>query len=194
MNKTVKIIVYVVGFFILMGVVNWCSSCGSEKKKSRDEIINEAIAANDFHTCDSVLIAVKDGCDGVYRLNEYYWPRAQKIVKAQADYLIETDDPDAEKLFLKILNDNNMVFGEYTYIDNSDDNSNHWYREAVNKYNAFCLVTVNQCLLNDKPELARKVAKFIRQDMTRDNEKIYHLENTSIDAAKKAIAEYDAEH
>ena len=94
MNKTVKIIVYVVGFFILMGVVNWCSSCGSEKKKSRDEIINEAIAANDFHTCDSVLIAVKDGCDGVYRLNEYYWPRAQKIVKAQADYLIETDDPE----------------------------------------------------------------------------------------------------
>ena len=87
-----------------------------------------------------------------------------------------------------------MVFGEYTYIDNSDDSSNHWYQEAVNKYNAFCLVTVNQCLLNDKPELARKVAKFIRQDMTRDNEKIYHLENTSIDAAKKAIADYDAEH
>ena len=84
----------------------------------------------------------------------------------------------------------------YGYIQpfRSGDSSNHWYQEAVNKYNAFCLVTVNQCLLNDKPELARKVAKFIRQDMTRDNEKIYHLENTSIDAAKKAIADYDAEH
>ncbi len=44
MNKTVKIIIYVVGFFMLMGVVDMCSSCGKKDKKSRDEIINEAIA------------------------------------------------------------------------------------------------------------------------------------------------------
>ncbi|MCM1317138.1 MAG: hypothetical protein NC241_03050 [Bacteroides sp.] len=196
MNKTVKIIIYVVGFFVLMGVVDMCSSCGKKSEKSRDEIINEAIAANNFRTCDSVLIVIKDNCDMARDLDYFYWPRVEKVLKAQADYLIETDDPEAEKLFIKILNDNNLIFSRYKFEegDKDWDNDNEYGAKALKIYNNFCLVTVNQCLINDKPELARKVAKLIRQDMEEDSERIYHFLDKSKDEAKKAIADYDAEH
>lgn len=198
MNKTVKIIIYVVGFFVLIGVVDMCSSCGKKGKKSRDQILNEAIAANDFRTCDSILVVSKDACDSAWDLNDNYWPRAEKVIKAQADYLIETDDPDAEKLFIKILNDNNLIFSRYKFEEGGGDykweNDNEYGAQALKIYNNFCLVTVNQCLINDKPELARKVAKLIRQDMEKNDDGIYHFSDKSKDEAKKAIADYDAEH
>lgn len=196
MNKTVKIIIYVVGFFVLIGVVDMCSSCGKKGKKSRDQILNEAIAANDFRTCDSILVVSKDACDSAWDLNDNYWPRAEKVIKAQADYLIETDDPEAEIIFIKILNDNNLVFGQYNFVDgkNGSGNDNGFGAKALKIYNNFCLVTVNQCLINDKPELARKVAKLIRQDMEKNDDGIYHFSDKSKDEAKKAIADYEAEH
>lgn len=128
------------------------------------------------------------------KIVEYYNTHAGEI-KAQADILVETDDAEVQKIFLKILNDFNLVFGNYKIVDNSSDehNSNKYYSNDVTKYNNFCLVTINQCLLNDKPDLARKIAKFIREDLPMDNEDIYHLSTETKDKAAQAIAEYEAE-
>ncbi len=193
MNKTSKNIISILSIFALIAVV--FTSCG-KKEKTRVEILNEAIAANDFRTCDSILVVSKDACDSAWDLKDIYWPRAEKVLKAQADYLIENDDPDAEKIFIKILNDNNLVFGQYDLVDskNGAGNDNGFGAQALKIYNNFCLVTVNQCLINDKPELARKVAKFIRQDLEEDTEEIYHFSDKSKDEAKKLIDDYEAEH
>ena len=67
MNKTSKNIISILSIFALIAVV--FTSCG-KKEKTRVEILNEAIAANDFRTCDSILVVSKDACDSAWDLKD----------------------------------------------------------------------------------------------------------------------------
>ncbi len=189
------------------------SACGSSGNGDKKDL-NQLLADNDFAGANEYLIQRFDEANryGGTSLDTKYILPATKVLKAEATYLMDTDDPEAEKVFLLCLNDVSGNVGNHQVETGSFDGDQKihtkLYIDEVTPYNACLLAIIREALIKDKLSLAKKVYKMMKPNYTENQElkegassgwvSSYIWTYTSNDAqreeAKALIDDYEAEH
>ena len=205
-----KVIIYAIVAFIILGAISdMISSCGSSSSGEKDNrSLVEMLDEYDFAAANKYVsrISTKDG----YDIANYYLPAAIKTLKAEASFLMDDNDAEAERLFMLCANDVSGNIGNYQaqlgFSDGDTFYDTEHIIEQVTPYNQCMISIIREALIKDKPEFAKKVLKLMKNnykcdkrlkegkkggyvyDYTYD----YKEDNSQIEEAKKLIAEYEA--
>lgn len=210
-----KKFLYIIGILAVIGMIgSVVESCGGSKEKDRS--LNEMLEENDFAAANKYLTdlnsRIQKGTFPHGDITDKYLPNAIQTLKAEASYLMDQDDPDAETLFMLCINDVAGNIGNYQATTGFFDGDNQTYTEfitdEVTPYNACLLSIIKEALIKDKPEFAKKVLKMMKLNYKCDQKMKegtkgkyvydytynYTEDNSQLEEAKKLIEDYEKEH
>jgi len=196
------------------------SACGGSSDSSSSDSdnskkdLNQILEDKDFVAANEYLVQCFDECHrfgtAVSLEDDYVMP-ASKVLKAEATHLMDTDDPEAEKIFLLCLNDVAGNVGNWQVetgtFDGVDKFDNRQYIEEVTPYNACLLAIIREALIKDKLPLAKKIYKMMKPNYIESKElkegedpgyvksyiRTYKSNDAQREEAKTLIADYEAE-
>lgn len=202
-----------------------CSNSGGRETIASDNFnkmnqqIDKALAKGDYQFAFEVLNSIPSHFDEDARF--YYNPKSGEMVdisysgdrdreytyeqhnrkavsvfKAEGDVLFSKDNIEAENLFLEHLADYDLgvstvdINDSYAYCLNNDR-----YRTAVTIYNDYLVSVVRKALVKNKPELAKKVSKLIRDGLSfkrvDGEDGVWYYDTEAKDEAKEIIDSFE---
>lgn len=190
---------WIVGIILLVGIFSEISSCsdkGQVKKKSTDSYI-EAVQNENFteaHQILNNLLADYISMSDNYNVDKYgnkFWNAANYIYKAEMQYLLPQNDPEADKRLLYTLDDFTPI-GEAPEADHVYGLSEHndhckefeAYINFATGYNKLCLEMIKIALRNDKVDFAEDVLNSMKTNYHKSEEH-YNYTYTINDRAKE---------
>lgn len=215
MNNNLKKIIYsCLGIFAAIFIAS--CSCGGPKQHTKDGKLNpdyynfnnpqsyiDAVNENDFDFAHKVLNHLyarylKDSFRG-----EEYWKAAQHVYKAEMQWLIPQNDPEANKRLIFTLDNMNPIGTEPvpdTKYDNDYDADK--YVDFADEYNKLCLEIIRVAVHNNNFEMAEAIVPIIKTSYTKqgigeknwggtyDDGYIFKKNETAKEQAIKLISEY----
>lgn len=208
-----KIILYGLAILFFIGMVQECfNSCsGDDSDESKPTTIREAIIANDFEACNRMLENIynntvigegRRGITGTFNIADEYIPKAIQVLKAEASYLMDVQNSDAEKLFMLCFNDISGKLGVFNYGERKTkglDYDNDQYMSCVTPLNGCLLSILKEALIKENLSFAEKVEKLIlinikeqvkKNGAFEDNDYTYTLDKSAQETAKELINDY----
>ena len=194
-----KAILTIFPIFCIIGMIQECS-CSGDENNNGPSTIREAIIANDFEACNRMLEniyynTVVNGSS--YNIAERYIPQAIQVLKAEASYLMDAQNSDAERLFMLCFNDVSGKLGELRYGEKNthkQDYDNEEYMECVTPLNGCLLSIIREALIKDNLSFAEKVEKLvlvnIKNSSTSEENYIYTFDHSAQKTAKELIRDY----
>ena len=167
-----KKILNIVGVLFLIGCIGSIfQGCGGGKgagssNRSLEEILDE----NDFASANKYVADVFTKAEKDYfphgRIVDKYLPAAIKTLKAEASYLMDQDDPDAETLFMLCINDVAGNIANYQpvtgFFDGTHQTETEFISDEVTPYNACLISIIREAVIKNKPDFAKKVFKMMK--------------------------------
>ncbi len=217
-----KFISKIATILIIGAISSVFQACGGGDNKNGsnndDRSLAEMLDENDFAAANQHLSKVynngadKNDYNGYRKRVDKYIPDATKILKVEASYLMDQDDPEAEQLFQLCINDVASNIGNQQVItghfDGKEQTETKFYIEEVTPYNACLLSIIKEAVIKEKPDFAKKVFKMMKKNYVieqnlkpgMDSGKVSSYtydcneDNAILDEAQRIIAEYEAEH
>lgn len=165
---------YIAGIVLIIGIVGSISdACSNKEKESDGKSLTEMLDENDFKSANGYVNNIYNNISkqGSYKqlelITEKYLPAAIQTLKAEASYLMDQDDPEAEKLFMLCLNDVSGNIGKYQVtLGIYDESINDMYKitEEITPYNICLLAIIKEALIKEKPDFAKKVFKMMKKN------------------------------
>lgn len=209
-----KIILYALAILLFIGLMQECfNSCKDDdtsESNNKPTTIREAIIANDFEACNRMLEniytnLVNRGYERI-SLNDEYIPKSIQILKAEASYLMDVQNSDAEKLFMLCFNDVSGKLGVFNYGERQtkgSDFDNDQYMACATPLNGCLLSILKEALIKDNISFAEKVEKLIlinikekvkKNGTFEDDDYTYTLDKSAQETAKELIKDYKAKN
>ncbi len=209
-----KFILYALAILLFIGLMqgcfNSCSSDDTSESNNKPTTIREAIIANDFETCNRMLEniytnLVNRGYERI-SLDDEYIPKAIQVLKAEASYLMDVQNSEAEKLFMLCFNDVSGKLGVFNYGERKtkgSDFDNDIYMACATPLNGCLLSILKEALIKDNISFAEKVEKLIlinikekvkKNGTFEDDDYTYTLDKSAQETAKGLIKDYKAKN
>lgn len=202
MWKTILGIIIVIA--ICVGAINQCATSCQSKKLEPIRYI-EAVNDADFEKAHDILdLHYAEYLDQYRRNARYidrkaksYWSAAHHIYKAEMQYLLPLNDPDANNRLIYTLQSMNEIGvkpiegKDYGYDDYPDVDA---YAQFVGEYNSICDDMLEIALTYRNKEMAKKLLLLYKDDVVSngsDGTHTYNLAKTSKEAAKRLFDEAD---
>lgn len=202
---------YIAGLIVLLlGLGTILENCGGSKEKDKsDRSLTEILEENDFAAANKYLSKINR--KGSYEICNKYLPAATEILKAEASYLMDQDDPDAETLFMLCINDVSSNIGNSQptigHFEGDNNYDTEKYIDQVTPYNACLLSIIKEAAIKNKPEFAKKVLKLMKPNYICEKQLIpgkdtgyvssytydYSKDDSQIEEAQKIISELEAQ-
>jgi hypothetical protein len=193
---------------LLIGVVgSLLSSCSSGPSLTDMLADNDFAAANEYIS-ETYTAKKLAGMSSSEKADKYI-PEAIQVLKAEASYLMDENDAEAERLFMLLINDVSGNIGNQQFQvghlgrESMDDKYEaDDYNEEITPYNAGLLPIIKEAIIKDNPEFAKKVLSMMEKNYTVvekfPEEGEYSLDitedNSWIEEAQKFISDYEASH
>lgn len=199
-----KAILTIFAIFCIIGMIQECS-CSGDENNNGPSTIREAIIANDFEACNRILEYIYYNRviehEQLYSIADEYIPRAIQVLKAEASYLMDAQNSDAERLFMLCFNDVSGKLGVFRYGEKNthkNDYDNEQYMECVTPLNGCLLSIIREALIKDNLSFAEKVEKLvlvnIKNSSTSEKNYIYTFDHSAQKTAKELIRDYKAKN
>lgn len=178
----------IVLLLVLCGAVSACGG-GSKGKKTTDKegkevTINvndpsaymDAVKANDYTLAHEVLDELYSRYLYAYNSESYnlekwskkYWSAADYIYKAEMQWLLPQNDPEANRRLLYTLDSMTPIgkepISDTTYGYTDCKNEYEPYADFVDHYNKLCYEIVRVAAHNDNLDMANQVVKMFKED------------------------------
>lgn len=167
----------IIGVGILfLGLLGKCS-CGSgdEAASQKPTTYVEAVSQNDYQTAHEILDrllqkAIDANAAGSWSAEDYledFWGAADHVYKSEMMYLIEMNDPEANKRLIYTLAAMNTIGYKPTGAVLKDFDVNlkaKNYAIFVTRYNRLCDEILNISILNNNSEMAKAVLGLYKDD------------------------------
>lgn len=200
--------VWIVGVVLLVGIFSELSSCsgnGQAKKKSTDSYI-EAVENEDFTEAHNILnnlladyIRYSDDWD-VDKYGNKFWNAANYIYKAEMQYLLPQNDPEAEKRLLYTIDDFTPIgeAPEADHVYGLSEHNGHYkefkaYINFATGYNKLCLEMIKIALRNNKVDFAEDVLNSMKTNYHKSEQNsnyTYTINDRAKEEGKKMISDY----
>lgn len=199
---------WIVGVVLLVGIFSELSSCsgnGQAKKKSTDSYI-EAVENEDFTEAHNILnnlladyIRYSDDWD-VDKYGNKFWNAANYIYKAEMQYLLPQNDPEAEKRLLYTIDDFTPIgeAPEADHVYGLSEHNGHYkefkaYINFATGYNKLCLEMIKIALRNNKVDFAEDVLNSMKTNYHKSEQNsnyTYTINDRAKEEGKKMISDY----
>ena len=194
-TKTIIVLLIVVAICCLIG------KCARDHKND-SRTLTEMLDENDFAAANKYV--AKHQYKYHHEIARYYLPDALKTLKAEATYLMDQDDSDAETLFMLCINDvaGNIGIGQpVTGTYKESDTETDGIIDEITPYNSCLISIIREAVIKNKPEFANKVFKMMKQNYKCDKQIIqsgtwsddctyeYTEDNSQIEEAKSLLSE-----
>lgn len=199
---------WIVGVVLLVGIISELSSCsgnGQAKKKSTDSYI-EAVENEDFTEAHNILnnlladyIRYSDDWD-VDKYGNKFWNAANYIYKAEMQYLLPQNDPEAEKRLLYTIDDFTPIgeAPEADHVYGLSEHNGHYkefkaYINFATGYNKLCLEMIKIALRNNKVDFAEDVLNSMKTNYHKSEQNsnyTYTINDRAKEEGKKMISDY----
>lgn len=207
-----KRFIYIVGILGLIAIFGSAlESCGGAKEKERS--ITEMLDENDFAAANKYLSDKNSRFQKGYfphgDIRDKYLPDAIQTLKAEASYLMDQDDPDAETLFMLCINDVSGNIGNYQpangFFDGQEQIETKFIIEEVTPYNHCLISIIKEALIKNKLDFAKKVFNMMKKNYKCDKQLKkgedsgyvssytynYTEDNSQLEEAQKLISDYE---
>ena len=199
---------WIVGIILIAGISSEISSCsrkGEQKNKSVDSYI-EAVQNENFteaHQILNNLLADYIRKSDTWDVEEYgnkFWNAANYIYKAEMQYLLPQNDPEAEKRLLYTLDDFTPIgeAPEADHVYGLSEHNGHYkefmaYINFATGYNKLCLEMIKIALRNDKVDFAEDVLNSMKTNYHKSEEHsnyTYTINDRAKEEGRKMISVY----
>lgn len=210
-----KTILTIFAILCVISMIQECS-CGGKKNDNADQgpaTIREAIIANDFEACNRMLedlynykVIGNATFAGTSMIYDEYIPQAIQVLKAEASYLMDMQNPDAERLFMLCFNDVSGKLGEFRYGEKKTkgpDYNNDQYMSCATSLNGCLITIIKEALIKDNLSFAEKVEKLVLVSIKADkktngtfeeDDYTYTFDRSAQKMAKELIRDYKNSH
>ena len=170
MRKPIQFICMASMVILLAGSVASCSCSSGNNKKSKPTSYVEAVSMNDYVTAHEMLDnllqrAITANSSFQYEYIEDFFNAADHVYKSEMMYLIEMNDPSANKRLINTLAMMNVI-GDKPLVnqDYSRYTREYSYYVFIMRYNRLCDEVLNISFLNNNREMARQVLLMYKED------------------------------
>jgi len=206
-----KAVKYVAAFLVLLAIMRIAScscACSHSDKENNDYV--QAIKENNFEKAHEILDEyykdlIKNNNSDLYhasdKYSERYWAAADHIYKAEMNYLLSENDPEANKRMIYTLANMNIVGDVVKDGEHISYNQIHRcenYSTFTKRYNRICDEILKIAIFYKNQDMAEQIIKLYKQDNDFEHEwcgktdkYIAHITNSwsSRDAAQKKLQE-----
>ncbi len=208
-----KILNIVGAIFLIVCLGSLFENCGGSNNSDSDKrSLTEMLDENDFAGANKYVANIFNSTGGsIHDIENKYLPAAIQTLKAEASYLMDQDDQDAETLFMLCINDVSGNIANYQpstgFFDGEDQFDTDCIIEEVTPYNACLISIIREAIIKNKPDFAKKVLKMMKKNYKCDKKLKpgekgryvydytynYTEDISQIQEAKKLISDYEAQ-
>ena len=207
-----KKILYI-AFLSVAAVLQGCFGSNSNEIDTSADAYVKAVAQNDYQQAHVILDKLQANYlqywNGYYGEKEAdkFWNAANYIYKAEMQYLLPQNDPEAERRLLYTIDDFTPIGeahdADYVYglrEHNDKYESFEGYITYASGYNKLCIEMIRVALRNGKVDFAKEVLFSMKDNYHQNKGKgdtytyIYSLNNSAKEEAQKLIDDYNKTH